>query len=116
MGGARSRGGVCVRAGADAGPARDRTLAHVLGLWPEEYAATAFVQFRALGLTQTAQFFNLLIMGAARDPAQTIEWLLQLDTWQFARYAPLVVETWAGRDPAAALAWALANGVRLSAS
>jgi hypothetical protein len=57
----------------------------------------------------------VLRFGAAANPAQALEWLGQLDVTQFAAGAPEIVEKWAERDPAAALAWALEHGVSVTA-
>lgn len=51
---------------------------------------------------------------AEKDPRQAIEWLSSLTPGQFARHSPSVAQVWAGRDPAAALSWALENGVAVS--
>ena len=97
-----------------AGPAREKASAKVLLIWADKDAAAAFARYRALGLTDSVLLSKLLEKRAAKDPAQAIEWLQQLDPAQIARAAPKIVNAWVRRDPAAALSWALENGVRLS--
>jgi hypothetical protein len=84
--------------------------------WAERDAASRFAQYRALGLSDPSFSASVLRSGAAANPAQALEWLAQLDAAQFARGASEIVETWAARDPSAALGWALEHGVSLAAS
>ena len=98
------------------GAVRDKASAEVLLRWADKDAASAFARYRSLGLTDSALLSKLLEKGAGKNPAQAIEWLQQLDPGQIARAGPKIVNAWARRDPAAALSWALENGVRLSAS
>ena len=98
------------------GAVREKAVAEVLLTWANKDAAIAFARYRTLGLTDSGLLSKLLERGAWKNPAQTIEWLQQLDPAQIARAAPKIVNAWARRDPAAALSWALENGVRLSTS
>ncbi len=98
------------------GPVREKASAEVLLTWADKDAAAAFARYRALGLTDSVLLSKLLEKRAAKDPAQAIEWLQQLDPAQIARSAPKIVNAWVSRDPAGALSWALENGVRLSTS
>ncbi len=97
------------------GPVRAKASAEVLLQWADKDAAAAFARYRALGLTDSVLLSKLLEKRAAKDPAQAIEWLQQLDPAQIARAAPKIVNAWVRRDAAAALGWALENGIRLSA-
>ena len=98
----------------DPGRERDQTIRDVLRKWGASDPGAAFAQYRALGLSDPRLLAEMLEKSSATQPAQTLAWLTQLDAGQFARSAPKVVEAWAASDPAAALGWALANGVRLS--
>ena len=97
-------------------PGREREMAirDALENWADRDGAAAFAKYRALGLADSVLLANILAIGVNNNPSQTVDWLGQLDAAQLARCAPQVVETWAERDPAAALGWALANGVRLA--
>jgi hypothetical protein len=86
----------------------------VLIAWGRKDVAAAFAQYQALGLNDSALLSKLLAGSAAKNPMQVLGYLQQLDASQFGRCAPQIVESWARSDPAAALAWALANGVRIS--
>ncbi|MHA3771709.1 hypothetical protein ACXR0O_09255 [Verrucomicrobiota bacterium sgz303538] len=96
------------------GDVRSQVINDVLIEWGKRDAAAAFSQYKALGLDDSALLSKLLASSAAQNPMPALGWLQQLDDSQFGRCAPEVVESWARRDPAAALGWALANGVRIS--
>ena len=96
------------------GPLREKATSEVLLNWADKDAPKAFAQYRALGLSDSVLLSKLLAKRAAKNPADAIEWLQQLDAAQIARGAPRIVKAWVERDASAALAWALENGVRLS--
>jgi len=99
-----------------AGSVREKSTGDVLLRWADKDPAAAFGQYRALAVSDSVLLSKLLEKRAAKNPSEAIEWLQQLDPAQIARCAPKIVNAWAGRDAPAALAWALENGVRLSAS
>lgn len=93
---------------------RSRALNYVLKQLVERDPKAAFEQYLALGLDDPYLLSRAMSKGAEKDPHQAVEWLASLSPGQFARSSPLVVEKWAERDPAAALSWALENGVALA--
>jgi hypothetical protein len=96
------------------GPVREKATSEVLLSWADKDVPKAFAQYRAVGLSDSVLLSKLLAKRAAKNPAEAIEWLQQLDAAQIARGAPKIVNAWVEHDAPAALAWALENGVRLS--
>jgi hypothetical protein len=86
----------------------------VLGIWAEKDGAAAFLQYRELGLNDPRALTTILQRIAKQEPAQAIARLAELDDLQRAQCAPRIVQGWAEKDPAAALAWALEHGISLA--
>jgi hypothetical protein len=97
-----------------AGHERERTMHLVLSVWGEGDGPAAFAQYRALKLNDSRLLSRILRGTAEKNPLQAVEWLEELDAFQRARSAPLVINAWAKQDPASAFAWALTNGFALA--
>jgi hypothetical protein len=96
------------------GPEREKAIWDVLTAWSEKDAAAALDKFDKLSLTDARLLSTMLAKYADKAPADAAALLTRLDASLLARCGPKVVEAWAQHDPASALSWALANGVRLS--
>ena len=95
------------------GRTRDAALVVVLPELAATDAKLAFEQYNKLGLADPELVTKMIAGAATKDPAGIAEWLTTLDAVQFTQAAPSLVETWAAKDPAAALAWAAAHNVPL---
>jgi len=99
-----------------AGFERRAALASVLFAWPEEDACGALLKYQELGLSDPEFLESLVVRASRKNPAKTAEILGQLGAGSVARGGRKVAAEWAGQDPAAALAWAMAYSVDLSNS
>ena len=97
-----------------AGDDREKAIGAVLKSWPKGEAAAAFEHYRDAGLSDAEVLRGILKNGAFQDAEIGKQWMAVLSAEQFAAHAPEFIGTWAKRDPAAALSWAVENGVELS--
>ncbi len=93
---------------------RMKALAEVLKGWTSKDPETAFAKYQTLGISDVKLATSLLTSLAETNPLRAVELLGNLDPAHHAETAQSIVEKWASKDPAAALMWALENGVNLA--
>jgi hypothetical protein len=96
------------------GPQRDKALREILSVWAEKDAPAALREFRRIGFTDARLLSGIFAKYVVKAPADAAAMLDQLEPTLRARCGAKVVEAWAQHDPATALNWALANGIRLA--
>lgn len=94
---------------------RRKAVSAALASWPKEDAATAFEYYRNSALSNGSALRTILQNGAFEHEEIGKQWMAVLSPEDFLLHGREFVATWAKRDPAEALKWALEHSVPLNA-
>ncbi len=97
------------------GVERDSAMAQVIVCGGQRDPQKAFAQAQECGLTDARFFASLGYEAGVSKAVETSKWMVEKAPELLATAGPGLAAQWAKKEPLAALAWALANGVPIIA-